>query len=141
MDMEQLQPLIGHWDVEMTMPTNPPMELTGWTTFEWLEGGSFVIQRWDVAHPQAPGGIAILGPGEAEGEFIQHYFDGRGVERQYVLRLEEGVVTLHREHPGFSQRYTGTFSTDGSVIDGAWEKCEDGQTWVHDFDLIYTARH
>ncbi len=38
----------------------------------------------------------------------------------------------------FSQRYTGTFSDDGSEIRGSWELTTDGSEWEHDFELIYT---
>jgi 2-polyprenyl-6-methoxyphenol hydroxylase-like FAD-dependent oxidoreductase len=37
----------------------------------------------------------------------------------------------------FAQRYTGTFSADGTTIAGAWEICHDGTTWEHDFNLTY----
>ena len=39
---------------------------------------------------------------------------------------------------GFWQRYTGTFSRDGRVITGAWEKSPDGSRWEHDFCLTCT---
>jgi hypothetical protein len=31
------------------------------TSFEWLEGRRFLVQRWHVDHPDAPDGIAIIG--------------------------------------------------------------------------------
>jgi hypothetical protein len=37
----------------------------------------------------------------------------------------------------FAQRFVGAFSEDGNVIDGAWEKSQDGSTWEKDFDLTY----
>ena len=37
----------------------------------------------------------------------------------------------------FEQRFTGTFSQDGTVISGAWEKRSNGAGWAHDFDLTY----
>jgi hypothetical protein len=52
------------------------------------------------------------------------------------------VWTLTRESPdftplGFGQRFTGTFSADGTAIRGAWEKRLDGQDWEDDFNLTY----
>ena len=38
----------------------------------------------------------------------------------------------------FAQRYSGRLSADGTTIVGAWEICDDGATWAHDFDLTYT---
>jgi hypothetical protein len=44
---------------------------------------------------------------------------------------------MWRDAPGFSQRFTGTISQDGSSIRAAWQKSPDGSSWEHDFDLIY----
>ena len=44
----------------------------GRTTFEWLDGEFFLIQRFTVDNPAAPSGIAIIGPGEAAETFWQH---------------------------------------------------------------------
>ncbi|MGH2992653.1 MAG: hypothetical protein ACRDL1_03860 [Solirubrobacterales bacterium] len=29
--------------------------------FEWLPGERFLVQHWEVPHPDAPDGIAIIG--------------------------------------------------------------------------------
>jgi len=34
-----------------------------------------------------------------------------------------------------AERFTGTFSADGTAIAGRWEICRDGTAWEHDFDL------
>jgi hypothetical protein len=65
------------------------------------------------------------------------YSDSRGVARLYQMSLRDGVWKLWRDDPEFAQRFNGTFSEDGRTITGAWEKCRDGKTWEHDFDLIY----
>jgi hypothetical protein len=39
--------------------------------------------------------------------------------------------------PDFSQRFTGTFSDDGSRISGHGELSRDGSTWEGDLDLAY----
>ena len=132
----RLAPLIGDWDVEGDHPADPEIRVRGRTSFEWLEGGRFVVQRWTVEHPDFPGGIAILGEGEAG--FAQHYFDSRGVARVYAMKLTDEAWELSRDHPGFSQRFVGTFSDDGRTIHGCFEKCEDDVTWELDFHLTYT---
>jgi hypothetical protein len=133
---ERLAPLIGDWDVEGAHPVDASMQVRGRTSFKWLDGGRFVVQRWTVEHPDFPSGIAILGEGEAG--FAQHYFDSRGVGRVYAMSLADGVWQLSREHPGFSQRFVGTFSDDGRTIDGRWEMCTDDSNWELDFHLRYT---
>lgn len=132
----RLEPLAGEWQVEGNLPVEPPVQVRGRTSFEWLDGGRFLVQRWTVEHPAFPDGIAILGEGEAG--FAQHYFDSRGVARVYAMTVTDEAWELAREHPGFSQRFIGTFSDDGSTINGRWERCLDGTNWELDFHLTYT---
>jgi hypothetical protein len=132
----RLDPLIGAWDVEGTLPIDPPIRIGGRASFEWLDGGRFVVQRWTVEHPDFPNGIAILGDGEAG--FAQHYFDSRGVARVYAMTVTAEAWELSREHPGFSQRFIGEFADEGRRIDGRWEKRLDDVSWELDFHLTYT---
>ena len=120
------------------MPAGGGDPARGRTTFEWLEGGGYLIQRAVMDNPAFPRGVMVIGP-EAGGErIVQHYFDSRGVARVYDISFDEGVLRLWRDDADFAQRYSGRLSADGSTIDGAWEICEDGATWAHDFDLTYT---
>ncbi len=110
--------------------------------FEWLDGETFLIERWTVPVPEAPDGIALIGWDEGRGSLLQHYFDSRGVARVYTMTLADGVWTLERTEEDFSplefkQRFSGKFIDDGKTIEGAWEICHDGTTWEHDFGLIY----
>jgi hypothetical protein len=115
----------------------------GRVVFEWLPGGRFLVQRWEVPLPDAPDGIAIIGFDDDRGTYLQHYFDSRGVARVYEMSVDDGVWKLWRNTPdfsplNFSQRFTATFSDDGNTIDGRWETSNDGSSWEHDFDLTYT---
>jgi len=128
--------------MEAQFPGAPPSGPIGHTAFEWLSGGQFLAQRWEVPHPDAPDGIAIIGLSAGGESYTQHYFDSRGVARLYAMTLNGSVWTLARETPDFSpldfsQRFTGTFGQDGSVIDGRWEISHDGSPWSNDFDLTY----
>ena len=142
--LDRLSPLIGAWEMEAAFgpgffaPGSPPVTARGGrTTFEWLDGRFFLIQRTRVEDPNAPSGIMIIGLGQKPETFEQHYYDSRGVARVYQMSLVDGVWKLWREAPGFWQRYTGRFSEDGRTITGAWEKSEDGSDWQQDFDLNY----
>ena len=89
--------------------------------------------------PVFPRGVMVIGPDAAGERVVQHYFDSRGVARVYEVGFEDGVLRLWRDdEPEFAQRYSGRLSADGATIDGAWEGCEDGTTWRHDFDLSYS---
>jgi hypothetical protein len=111
------------------------------TTFEWLTGRRFLIQRWEVDHPDAPDGMAVIGVGPDKTAYLQHYFDSRGVARIYQMGFANKVWTLERiaESPDFSQRFVGRFDEDDSSIIGGWESSNDrGLTWFPDFGLTYT---
>jgi hypothetical protein len=139
---------VGEWTMEAGPPDGPPWPGEGRLSFEWIEGGGFLVQRWTVDLPEAPNGVALIGvgdspvpvdPGDAEGGYRQHYFDSRGVHRVYEMSLEGRTWKLLRDGPGFfPQRFTGEISEDGKTITGRWEIAEDGENFETDFDLTYT---
>ena len=141
--MKGLEPFLGEWRLMAVFKDIPPADIGAGVNFEWLPGEQFLIQRWEVPVPEAPDGIAIIGTDpESGGNYLQHYFDSRGVARVYKMSFANGVWKLWRDTPDFSpldfsQRFTGTLSEDGNTIAGAWEICHDGKTWEHDFDLTY----
>jgi hypothetical protein len=142
--LTRLEPFVGEWAVEARFSfTSEPTR--GTLTFAWELGKQFLQQRSTVDHPAAPGVLALVSVAE-EGdgdEYVQHYFDSRGVVRVYRMTLHDGGWTLLRDRPdftplAFAQRYTGTFGDDGRTIAGRWEQSHDGgATWEHDFDLTY----
>lgn len=141
--LHALEPLVGEWIMVAEIGDTPATDIGARVTFEWLPGQQFLEQRWSVPIPEAPDGVAIIGPNpDHAGEYLQHYFDSRGVARVYRMTLRDGVWTLWRDTPDFSpldfsQRYTGTFGDDGKEIAGAWEISNDGETWELDFNLTY----
>ncbi len=98
------------------------------------------MQRWEVEHPDAPDGIAIIGLDANGSGYLQHYFDSRGVARVYEMTFADNVWRLerHAAAPDFSQRFTGAFGRDRNTIVGRWESSSDGSNWNADFDLAYT---
>jgi hypothetical protein len=138
--VSELGRFVGEWRMAVDIPDAPQ----GRVLFEWMPGERFLIERWDIPHPDAPDGVAVMGFDEGRGTLLQHYFDSRGVARLYDMTLEDGVWTLSRTKPDFSpltfwQRWQGRFSEDGRTIDGDWETSTDeGATWEHDFHLTFT---
>ena len=132
--LQRLDVLVGAWEIES--PQFPGGR--GSETFEWLEGGAFLMQHSEAKHAGFPNGTMVIGRDEATETYCMLYFDSRGVSRIYQMSLIDGIWKLWREEPGFWQRFSGTFSDDGRTIRGYWEKSDDGSKWEHDFDLIYT---
>ena len=139
--LDALEPLIGRWRMTPGFLADADEVPHAVTTFDWLAGRRFLIQRWEVDHPDAPDGLAVIGAGPTTSAYVQHYFDARGMARDYAMDLADGTWTLDRfaEHPDFSQRFVGRLSTDGGSIVGRWESSADlGVTWTLDFDLVYS---
>ena len=135
--LEALEVLVGEWQLEVTLPSDPPTTRSGQATFGWYADGAFLTERQEIADDRFPIATAIIGRDEAGETYTMLYFDSRGVSRLYQMSLEAGVWKLWRDALGFSQRFSGTFSEDGSRVEGAWEKSQDGSTWEHDFKLTY----
>jgi hypothetical protein len=142
--LERLKPLVGEWTAEFRFSFTPE-PTAGWLAFAWELGGQFLLERSGGEHPSMPSGLCVISVAE-EGdghEYVQHYFDSRGVVRVYRMTLRDGVWQLVRDRPDFTplafhQRYTGRFSDDGRTIDGQWEASNDGgATWETDFGLTF----
>ena|SRR5689334_4459841 len=139
--LERLNLLAGEWEVEyssMSFHPDPSAVGHGRSSFEWLEGGAFLVEHSEAEDPDAPKGILVIGPDDAAGTFCMLHYDSRGVSRVYQMTLSNTTWKIWRDFPGFSQRFTGTISEDGRRIRASWEKSEDGSHWEHDFDLTYT---
>ena len=139
--LDELALLIGEWNVEITSMSfheDPSAVVRGHTSFDWLEGGAFLVQHSEVPESDFPASISVIGPDDEAGTYRMLYYDSRGVSRIYRMTFSGGIWTLWRDFPGFSQRFHGTFSEDGKSMTAYWEKSTDGSTWTHDFDLTYT---
>ena len=144
-----LQRLIGTWTFEAR--AEGKFLGRGRASFEWIEGGAFVLQRasdepspdaspdW-VSHSPMPV-TAVLGFDDSNGEMAMLYSDARGVFRIYRMSVTEEAWTIWRDNPGFSQRFVGRFGEDDAAIQGRWESSEDGANWAPDFDMEYQRRH
>ena len=129
--------LIGNWSTTGTHLLIPNTVLHGRTSFEWLEGGAFLMMRSEIDEPGIPNGIAIFGSDDSTHEYYMLYFDERGVSRKYEVTLQDNIWKWWRNTPGFSQRYTGTIVDDGNTIIGKGELSKDGSSWEKDLDLTY----
>lgn len=138
-----LDVLVGTWEMEARFdvgafgPDSPAIvNRDGRTSFEWLDGRFFLVQRFRSDHPAAPNGIAIIGA-SGEEALVRHYFDSRGVARRYAMTLDDYRWTIQCESGGVHQRYRAEISQDGVRIEGTWESSTDGQDWHTDLELLY----
>jgi hypothetical protein len=140
-DAADLERFIGEWEVTVDLPGASGVAAR--TTFEWLLGRRFVLQRASADHPDAPDGYMVIAADHRRDDgYVQHYFDSRGVVRLYEMDVDGAEWTLTRVTPDFSpldfaQRWISRFSDDGDTIDGRWEASPDGREWELDFRMTY----
>ena len=103
--LEPFDALIGTWATEATHPLFDAV-VPGSVTFEWLEGGHFLVQRSHNDHELFPDAISVIGAPEDGDGLVMEYFDSRGVRRTYGISLDDGVLRIWRDAPGFDQRFS-----------------------------------
>src|SRR6478672_13279471 len=87
--LEPLEILVGDWNTTGTHPLVPGTTFHGRTSFEWMEGGAFLIMHSQIDEPEIPSGIAIFGTDDVSGACTMLYFDERGVSRRYEVTFGE----------------------------------------------------
>jgi hypothetical protein len=130
-----MRALTGSWTTDGSHPLLPGAALRGRATFEWLDGGQFLIWRSQYEHPEIPDAISVVGV--ISDRLSMHYFDTRGVHRVYSVAMGAGTWRFWRDDPGFAQRFTGTFDEAGDTITGRGQLSRDGVTWEDDLALTY----
>ena len=89
--LQLLRALTGTWTTEGSHPLLPDADIRGRSTFEWLDGGRFLIWRAHYDHPDIPDAVSVIGA--ADGRLAMHYFDARGVQRTYTVdRVADGTI-------------------------------------------------
>jgi hypothetical protein len=112
-DLRSLDKLVGTWDHSG--------EVQGTSTFEWMEGGYFLIQRVDLElYGQEVRGIEVIGHlrpfGEEPSEDIKsRFYDNMGNTLDYVYDLEGDTLTIWGGEKGSLAYSRGTFSDDSKT--------------------------
>lgn len=135
--LKQFDVLVGKWKTVGTHPAFPSA-VHGLSSFEWLREGTLLTWHFDWEHGGPPSALSVIGHDDVDETCSMLYSDVRGVARIYQMRLEGGVWRMWRDSPGFSQRMTGTISSDGNTITCRGELSRDGSIWEQDLDVTYT---
>ncbi len=126
--------LIGTWATEAKHRLFDEV-VTGSVTYEWLEGGRFLIQRSRNDHELLPDAISVIGAPETGEGLVMEYFDSRGVRRTYGVSLEDGVLRTWRDQPGFDQRSSATLGPDS--FESMAQLAERPGEWMDDLKTTY----
>jgi hypothetical protein len=111
--------LVGSWKVSG--------ETQGETSWEWMEGGFFLVQRgWTRREGVEQKYIQIIGcdrtPGAEPDDAIRgRLYTNNGETLGYVCELDNDTMTIWMGEKGSPALYKGTFGADGDTIQGEWE--------------------
>jgi hypothetical protein len=123
-DLQSLDRLVGTW--EISDPSGKG-EISGQVSYEWVEGGFFLMQRFDLLHGEHRNkGVEYIGHfqlfGEEPSEEIKtrvfSFLDGMVLD--YVYELEADTLIIWAGEKGSPAYFKGQFSEDGNTLTGAW---------------------
>jgi hypothetical protein len=123
-DLKGLDRLVGTWEVSGGAQ--------GKATYEWMEGGFFLVQRVDLEqYGQRVKGIEIIGHerpfgAEPSQDIKSRFYDNTGNTLDYVYELEGDTLTIWGGERGSPAYFKGTFSDDGDTVSGGWVYPDDG---------------
>ena len=135
--LARFEPLIGTWSTEAKHRLVDEV-VHGSSTFEWVEGGHFVVLRSHNDHELFPDAIALIGRPESGEGLVLEYFDSRGVRRTYEVSLEDGVLRWWRNKPGFEQRSYAKLGPD--TFEFVHQLAETPGEWQDDLRATYRRR-
>lgn len=112
--LRSLDRLVGTWNV-----SGP--DIHGQVTFEWMEGGFFLVQHVDLEHGgNKIKGTEYIGYDEESKVLRTHYFDSAGSILEYTYELHDDTLTIWFGEKGSPAKLEGKFSDDGDTNTGGW---------------------
>ncbi len=135
---EKLKLLIGKWETRgntIATASEPAIVFSGTDSYAWLEDGLFVLHQVDVSmgdHPVI--GIETIWYDPQSGKYRTHFVDADGTTSTYEACLEGQTWTMMSE----IDRFSGSFSDDGKVLSGHWERRGGSSSWEPWMDVTLT---
>lgn len=127
-DLSSLEKLVGTWNLSG--------DAQGQITYEWMEGGFFLMQQVDFEHDgHSIKGLEIIGHlrpfGEEPSEDIKsRFYSSTGDTLDYVYELKENTLTIWGGEKGSPAYFKGTISPDGNRCTGGWVYPGGGYTTI-----------
>ena len=125
--LRRLDPFVGTWSMQ-GRETAEYGEIRGTLSYEWMEGGYFLLQHVEIDPPGHPvRGIEVIGygrdwEGRAPKDCTSHFFDNDGNNFEYVYEVcDDGTVTIWGGYVGSPAAFRGRFSEDRRTLTGRWD--------------------
>ena len=114
--LKSLNRLLGAWVVTG--------EAHGQVTFNWMEGGFFMVQDIDLIGTK---GIEFIGYDKSSKSLKSHYFDTNGQVLEFTYETSESGHIVFIDMPGIKGKFKGKFGKGGEIINGKWKWIKDGR--------------
>jgi hypothetical protein len=152
-EIQRLGALVGRWRSDGHVVGDPAVPVTGTDTYEWLDGGFFLVHRVDVVvGDQQVQALEIIGEHDPKTDsFTARAFDNEGnattmratVDDHGVWTFTGGADIAPAAQPSSSDsngavRSTLTVSIDGTSMTAKWERTDDGSIWQPWMDMNFT---
>ena len=126
--LKTLEPLIGKWKL-----TGPDVE--GEVTFEWMEGGFFLIQKFDLHQAgEHHKGVEYTGIDEETQTLRSRLMDIDGSRFTYTYEIDGDTFHYWFGDKGSKIYSRSKISADGNSFEGAWHWTnEDGTPGGYEF--------
>jgi hypothetical protein len=126
----RLGALVGRWRTQgwTSASDGERARIEAIDTYEWLPGRFAVLHTVDArVGDEHVEGAEIIGWDPEREIYTALYFGSDGPNGyEASLTEEDGALTWRMTSP--TDRFTGTFSADGDVVEGHWELL-DGRDW------------
>jgi hypothetical protein len=113
--LKTLEPLLGKWIVSGGF-------VEGAVSFEWLDGGYFLVQNIDLKHGnQVIKGLEYIGFDEDTQTLRSHYMDNNGSNFTYTWKVKGKTIQIWFGNKDSDNFFEGKFSKNGNSYSGKWQ--------------------
>jgi hypothetical protein len=125
--LRNLDVMVGTWELR-GRESGPEGEIHGRPTFEWMEGGFYLVQHVDIDYiGHRIAGTEYIGYDEENDNLRSYFFANEGpgslgrVALEYVWEVSDDTFTIWGGEVGSPANFMGRFSDDRNTITGRWQ--------------------
>ena len=125
--LRSLDVMVGTWELK-GRESGPEGEIHGRPTFEWMEGGFYLVQHVDIDYiGRRIVGTEYIGYDEENDNLRSYFFSNKapgpfgGVALEYVWEVGYDTFTIWGGEVGSPASFMGRLSDDRDTITGHWE--------------------
>jgi hypothetical protein len=123
--LKQLERFVGTWSMKGRTLDSDQDNVFGKTTYEWLPGGFFLLQRVEIDFMGMDiRGLEVIGYDPSTGKFPSTVYSNLvGTPIPYEYDVQGDNFTIRTELAG-GATFTGRFNEDGNGGSGGWRPDE-----------------